>query len=318
MSSSAISGPIFSDNKRAPAGTAAAPSFAFNDSTGTGVYLVSPGVLGLSTAGVQRVVVDANGSVGIGTASPSYSLHVRAGNAIAVQPTDPTNGATLRAINTGGTAYIGLDSSAGGLGAAYGLHMYHTGAYPIVFTTNNTERMRLDASGTLSIGGNFGYGGLSISKTGSLSPGVFIWLNATATNQKYISFEYNGNGGSGSITPNGTGNVAFNTGPSDHRLKEEVKPFTSGLQKVLELKPVSFKWKESQKEDYGFIAHELQEVIPEAVTGQKDAVNEEGKPDYQAIFPAPAQMIASLVSAIQEQQAQIEALKAEVAALKAP
>jgi len=69
MSSSAITGPVFSDNKRASSGTAAAPSFAFNASTGTGVYLVSSDVLGLSTAGVQRVVVDASGNVTIGTES---------------------------------------------------------------------------------------------------------------------------------------------------------------------------------------------------------------------------------------------------------
>jgi hypothetical protein len=91
MSSSAITGPVFSDARRAPAGTAAAPSFAFNDSTGTGVYLVSPGVLGLSTAGVQRVVVDASGNVGIGTASPLDRLHMNHISNAALRATTTTN-----------------------------------------------------------------------------------------------------------------------------------------------------------------------------------------------------------------------------------
>jgi hypothetical protein len=70
-----------------------------------------------------------------------------------VTPTTATNNALYRASNTGGTAYLGLDNSAGGLtGAAYGLAIYHSGNYPIVFSTNGSEQMRLDSSGNLGLG----------------------------------------------------------------------------------------------------------------------------------------------------------------------
>ena len=132
MSSSAITGPVLSDTRRAPSGTAAAPSFAFNDSTGTGVYLVSAGVLGLSTNGAQRVVVDASGNVGIGTASPGSRLDitdaggsVRIGNVSIETPS--ASGLTLNASNIAGT---------------------------LLFRAAGAERMRLDASGNLRIAPN--------------------------------------------------------------------------------------------------------------------------------------------------------------------
>ena len=134
MSSSAISGPIFTDNKRAPAGTAAAPSFAFNDSTGTGVYLVSAGVLGLSTNGAQRVVVDASGNVGIGTASPTSKLTVSGTNA-RIAANDPAGPYFVRLVASNSFAYTGIE--------------YKT---LFTFSDDGTERMRLDGLGRFLVG----------------------------------------------------------------------------------------------------------------------------------------------------------------------
>jgi len=142
MSSSAISGPIFTDNKRAPAGTAAAPSFAFNDSTGTGVYLVSPGVLGLSTAGVQRVVVDASGNVGIGTASPAVKMHV-VGSASTYSRVESTaaNDTAFSAKNSVYEAAFGVDNQGGYVAAGNNR--------PIYFYTSSTLRLVIQSNGTL-------------------------------------------------------------------------------------------------------------------------------------------------------------------------
>lgn len=94
---------------------------------------------------------------------------------------------------------------------------------------------------------------------------------------------------------------------SDYRLKENVQPMTSGLSRICQLKPVEFTWKNKQIQGEGFIAHELQEVFPAAVTGEKDQIDSDGEPLYQGVDAS--KIIAALVSAIQELKAEIDALK---------
>jgi hypothetical protein len=125
----------------------------------------------------------------------------------------------------------------------------------------------------------------------------------------------------GSISYNGSG-VSFNT-TSDYRLKENIRPATNALDRVAKLKPCLFNWKESGAEELGFIAHEFQEEFPNAVAGEKDAVetytdedgNEATRPVYQGIDVSF--LVATLTAAIQEQQVLITQLQADVAALKA-
>ena len=90
---------------------------------------------------------------------------------------------------------------------------------------------------------------------------------------------------------------------------------TGALAKVAQLNPVTYKWKLDGTEAQGFIAHELQAVVPDCVTGEKDAVDAEGNPKYQGIDTSF--LVATLTAAIQEQQALIIQLQADVAALKA-
>jgi hypothetical protein len=89
---------------------------------------------------------------------------------------------------------------------------------------------------------------------------------------------------------------------------------TGALAKVAALKPVTYTWKVDGSAGEGFIAHELQEVIPGAVTGEKDAVDAEGNPQYQGIDTSF--LVATLTAAIQEQQAIIESLTARIEALE--
>jgi hypothetical protein len=89
---------------------------------------------------------------------------------------------------------------------------------------------------------------------------------------------------------------------------------TGALAKVALLKPVNYKWKFDGSEGEGFIAHELAEVCPNAVTGEKDAVNAEGNPIHQGIDTSF--LVATLTAAIQEQQALITALTARIEALE--
>ena len=138
----------------------------------------------------------------------------------------------------------------------------------------------------------------------SVTNATFNKVNYTSGNTYYQSFNQGGTS-KGNISYNGT-NVVYTT-TSDYRLKENVAPLTNGLDTISKLKPVSFTWKDSQKVDEGFIAHELQEVVPQAVVGAKDAVDEKGNPVYQSIDTGL--IISKLVAAVQELNAEIVILQ---------
>jgi hypothetical protein len=127
------------------------------------------------------------------------------------------------------------------------------------------------------------------ARTGTGSEGHFLFSN--------------GNGVVGSIFTNGS--ATFYNATSDYRLKQDFKDY-KGLDLVSNIKTYDYEWKSDNTRMYGVIAHELQEVVPYAVTGEKDGEMMQSV-DYSKIVPI-------LVKAIQEQQAQIEELKALIAA----
>jgi hypothetical protein len=96
---------------------------------------------------------------------------------------------------------------------------------------------------------------------------------------------------------------------SDYRLKDDVKPMVNALATVEKLNPVTYTWKSTKEEGQGFIAHEMQAVIPEAVTGVKDGVDESGAPVYQGVDTSF--LIATLTAAVQELSAKVKALEAK-------
>jgi hypothetical protein len=100
---------------------------------------------------------------------------------------------------------------------------------------------------------------------------------------------------------------------SDYRLKENIAPMTDAVSRLSALKPSRFNFIGSPQTVDGFLAHEAAEVVPECVTGTKDALNDDGSPNYQGIDQA--KLVPLLVAAIQEQQAAIVALEARLDAL---
>jgi hypothetical protein len=90
---------------------------------------------------------------------------------------------------------------------------------------------------------------------------------------------------------------------------------TGALATVAALKPVSYKWKATGEATQGFIAHELQAVVPECVTGEKDGVDAEGNPQYQGIDTSF--LSATLTAALQELHTIVKAQAVEIADLKA-
>jgi len=193
------------------------------------------------------------------------------------------------------------------------------GALPILLVTNSSERMRIDSSGvamfnttaqliraseTFRVSG--GTGGIASFKTNNSGTPTIAVQNTNGVAVYVMAFS-NSSGEVGTISTN-TGVTLYNT-TSDYRLKENVAPMTGALAKIAALKPVTYKWKSDGADGEGFIAHELAEVFPVAVTGAKDAVDEEGNPRYQGIDTS--QLIATLTAAIQELTARVAALEAK-------
>jgi len=270
-------------------------------------FTAPSGTAGNAITFTQAMTLDASGRLGIGITSMTFKLEV-AGD-IQIYPQTGTNSALVRLTNTGGNAYLGLDHSAGGLGGAYSLNVWHGGAYPIVFATSNIERARIDASGALLIGASsyVGYTNSNNIQIGSgLNTGT-VYVNhssATGSGGLYAAFGYNGTG-IGSITQNGTTGVLYNIA-SDYRLKNITGPITNSGAYIDSLKPVEGTWKADGSTFVGLIAHETQEVSRTTVaTGTKDGAEMQGM-DYSS-----AEIIANLIAELQSLRARVAQLESK-------
>ena len=135
-----------------------------------------------------------------------------------------------------------------------------------------------------------------------------LLLNRITATGEHVRFCYAG-AETGSISTNGSA-TSYNT-TSDYRLKENIVPMQDGLNNLIKIKPVNFNFiKDKNFKVDGFIAHEVNEVVPAAVTGLKDAVYEEdGQPRYQSLDNS--KLIPLIVAAIQELSAKVTALEAK-------
>ncbi len=192
-----------------------------------------------------------------------------------------------------------------------GIHVWRTAASGTAGNNLSfSESMRIDTSGNLLVGTTslIGNGKVNVNFAGgsASSRGITAFSNSTAGTAMFSC--NNSNGIVGEIVSTGSA-TAYNTS-SDYRLKNTIAPMTGALAKVALLKPVTYKWNADNSDGEGFIAHELAEVCPQAVTGEKDAVNEDGSIKPQGIDTSF--LVATLTAAIQEQQALIQSLKARL------
>lgn len=192
--------------------------------------------------------------------------------------------------------------------------IFFPAADTIAFSEGGAEAMRLDASGNLLVGttSQVAQGKINVVYSNNSHQGLCFNENSgSGLTRDAVRFQTSGTQvGSISVSTTAT---AYNTS-SDYRLKEDIQPMTGALARVTQLKPVTYKWKSSGEAAEGFIAHELQAVVPDCVTGEKDAVDAEGNPIYQGIDTSF--LVATLTAAIQELNAKVEAQAAEIAALK--
>ena len=266
--------------------------------------LSSSDQIALMTAGSEAMRIDSSGNVGIGgIADSSYRLHLYNTN---------NSEMAFEATATGGGFFrVGTGSTASGFGGA--LRIYDVNA--------SAERMRIDSSGNVLVGTTATPATLTGTSTesgigfdGTSGFGVFVrngsvplYANRRGTDGDIISLRKDGTTvGSISVTGSST---SYNTS-SDHRLKENVVPMEGALDKVAQLKPSRFNFiADTDRTVDGFLAHEVAEIVPNAVSGEKDAVDEEGNPMYQGIDHS--KLVPILVGAIQELKAEIEQLKAQ-------
>jgi hypothetical protein len=239
----------------------------------------------------ERMRITSAGNVGIGTSSPSEKLVVVEGNAHFIR----TGGAKLRLSDQNNE--VSIESLPSGV------------ISDMVFKTSSVERARIDSSGNLLVGTTTGDEKFKV--TGTSQSFFIIKIEDTRTDgasgaglMQFIRTS----GAVGSINTTTT-STSYNTS-SDYRLKEDVQPMVGSVDRLMALKPVNFAWKVDGSRVDGFLAHEAQEVVPECVTGKKDAVDKDGKPVYQGIDQS--KIVPILTAALQEALKRIEALEAQI------
>jgi hypothetical protein len=191
--------------------------------------------------------------------------------------------------------------------------MFFPAADTIAFAEGGAEAMRIDSSGDVMINTTDNQTGkMCLAFDGSVKFGLILDnTSAIGAGQFAVRFRQNGSF-VGSIQTTATN--TFYVTSSDYRLKDNIVPMTGALATVAALKPVTYKWKIDGSDGQGFIAHELQAIVPNCVTGEKDAVDENGNIKPQGIDTSF--LVATLTAAIQELKAELDNVKTELATLK--
>ena len=301
-----------------------------------GGNLTSTGIDDNATA--TAITIDSSGNVGIGGAAASgYNLDVN--GALTVGGNFNANTDT-----NGGGVNIGFDTTSGGtissLDPGIAWYPLDIAGADLRFSTVGAERMRIDSSGNLLVGTTSptttGVGGATFYPT-SFNRTILSLGSTTTGNGAEVVWFYNPNGRVGRIETNASSTSYITS--SDYRLKTDAQPMTGASARVQALNPVNFEWIVDGSRVDGFLAHEAQEVVPEAVSGTKDAMRDEeyevtpavldddgnvvteavmgtrSVPDYQGIDQS--KLVPLLTAALQEALTEIADLKARVTALEA-
>ena len=279
-----------------PAGTAALPALTTSGDTNTGIFFPAADTIAFSEGGAESMRINSSGNVGIGTTDPSTAKLVVTGGGIATS------------IMTSTVARFN--------GSANGLNIGDDGTDAVM--------------GVINSGSNLGF----LSRVAGVYTKTMVLTSAG-----YLLLGYTTSNGSYNLQVNSqifatSGTIAT----SDGRYKEDVIPLSGALDLVNALNPVQFKWKnhpvhnfDKQQPTVGFIAQEVQQVLVDkpylnsiikrnecTIPEEKDANGNVTKEAYTEEFLGIAEgnMIAILTKAIQEQQALITQLQADVATLK--
>ena len=280
----------------------------FSEGTTLGIQNREAGNTTFETNGSERMRIDSSGNVGIGKTSPSDRLdvqttHSSGGRIATFYNSDSGNNGGL-IIQGGGSDGEARLQSAGGSSF---LTFYTEGAGSLA------ERLRIDSSGKVGVGITSLVAKFSVSENANLvEPMRIDDTNNTDGNRHRISFR-TGNSEVGKIVADRSSTTY--TTSSDYRLKENEVAISDGIERLKNLKPYRFNFKTDKDEEGnvtktvdGFFAHEVTPVVPEAISGEKDAEEMQGIDQ--------AKLVPLLTSALQEAITKIETLEARVQALE--
>jgi hypothetical protein len=249
-----------------------------------------------------------DGNVGIGTTLTGFNA---AGLPLVVGSGSGNTGMT---IFSGATSFGSIhfaDAETTGNASFSGYINYDHSGNSMQFGTTNTERMRITSGGDVLVGTTTTDVNTVGAQLRAIGLGIFVrsggsclQLNRTTSDGTIASFRTS-DVERGSISISGA-TTSYNTS-SDYRLKEDFKE-VKGLEKVQAIKVYDYKWKANESRMDGVKAHELAEILPYAVFGHKDEVDEDGNDKMQGVDYS--KIVPIMIKAIQEQQAQIEELKA--------
>jgi hypothetical protein len=309
------------------AGTVSLPSITTTGDTNTGIFFPAADTIAFTEGGVESMRIDSSGNVGIGTATPSTPLNI-VRNAAGAQKVLFSNNSSGSSAETAFSVSNGTaEGSLRVAGGSYGGYGAYTANNTLVYndtsaitimadnasngiikfaTGGNSERMRIDSSGNLLVGTTSATaGGVTVRQHiagNEFGLGISVPASGAQQNIRFV----NGTTAVGSVTT--TSSLTSYNVSSDRRLKENITPLTTGLASVLALKPSQYNYKADPTTlIQGFIADELQQIVPHAVSGEANAVDKDGKPVYQGVDASF--LIPFLVSAIQELNAKITALE---------
>ena len=235
------------------------------------------------TQGAESVkaIITSSGNVGIGTASPAGKLSLY-----------DTTDVWLNVTRNSSFVNIGVDST----GTFYNTNSNHR----FVYNSGSNEAMRITSGGELCVGTTTAVGAGLVNIKGAANTFNLLAIQNTFSGGGNFAVFLNPSGGqTGAITMLTTTSTLYAT-TSDYRLKQDFKNF-NGLELLSKIKVYDYEWKSNKSRMNGVIAHELQEVVPYAVTGEKDGEQMQ-QVDYSKLVPI-------LVQAIQEQQKQIKELQ---------
>ena len=280
-------------------GSAATPSVRGAD-TNTGLFFPSGGVTAITRNGVEAMRISSAGHLGISNSSPAYSLSI-------CNPANPNRNGMEIAIGAGDSSSNTIQN-----------YNRATGAYTPLNIVGNIltfgsgpsaqEALRIDASRQVLVGctsvPSSSVKGLAIRPNGTA--GQYIAFGVSLTQAVAVQQFINPNGVVGSIQLIGSATQYLTS--SDYRLKENVVAMTGATERLKQLNPSRFNFiADADTTVDGFLAHEVQDVVPEAITGAKDAVDADGNPDYQGIDQS--KLVPLLVATIQELEARLTELE---------
>jgi hypothetical protein len=242
--------------------------------------ITNSGIGAIDTLAVDTdtLVVDStNNRVGIGTSSPGSKLNV-------------------------------ISATSGGISIAQGTENFYGASAHRFFTDGYaSEVLRIDSSGNVLVGttslilGSSGVAGVQVGSS-------FVSIGKTGTSSSTMMTFNNGNGQVGAISTSGS-STSYGTS-SDYRLKTAVTYDWDATTRLKQLRPARFEWTSDGDNAVpvdGFLAHEVQDIVPEAISGTHNEVDDEGNPVYQGIDQS--KLVPLLVKTIQELEARIAALE---------